>query len=105
MSQNVFEIVEFKLVQGVSESDLMPLSDAFQAFLQEQPGFLYRSLATHQNGNGYVDVSYWQSIEDLNMVEKAFKESEACIAFLKVIDEQSVTMTQHNIIAQTQCSS
>ncbi|NOU49879.1 hypothetical protein HG263_04930 [Pseudoalteromonas sp. JBTF-M23] len=104
MSQNIFEIVEFKLTDGASEADFLPLSDAFQNFLAQQPGFMYRSLATQQDKQGYVDISYWQSAQDLELCEKAFNESSVCKAFLTMIEKDSVLMTRHAIVAQTSCN-
>ncbi|MBD1582852.1 antibiotic biosynthesis monooxygenase family protein [Pseudoalteromonas sp. S16_S37] len=104
MSQNVFEIVEFKLANGVSEADFLPLSDAFQKFLTQQPGFMYRSLATQQDNEGYVDISYWQSAQDLDNCEQAFNSSTVCKEFVALIDKDSIVMTRHAIIAQTSCN-
>ncbi|BBN83594.1 hypothetical protein PA25_35790 [Pseudoalteromonas sp. A25] len=104
MSDNVFEIVEFKLAEGVSEADFLPLSNAFESFLAQQPGFMYRSLARGNNKAGYVDISYWQSAQDLEQCEKAFEGSTVCKEFMTVIDSESVVMTRHAIIAQTQCN-
>ncbi|MCF6436704.1 hypothetical protein [Pseudoalteromonas sp. MMG022] len=104
MSQNVIEIVKFKLAPGVSEQDFLPLNDAFQTFIDKQSGLLYRSLAKQPNNQGYIDVIYWQSMEDSKRTAEAFNNSTVCMDFLTLIDKQSVDMTHHMIIAQSTCS-
>ncbi|CAM4198459.1 antibiotic biosynthesis monooxygenase family protein [Pseudoalteromonas byunsanensis] len=104
MSQNVVEIVKFKLAPGVSEQDFLPLNEAFQAFIAEQPGLLYRSLAKQPDNHGYIDVIYWQSMEDSKRTAEAFNNSAACMDFLALIDKDSVVMTHNMIIAQSACT-
>ncbi|WP_105169848.1 hypothetical protein [Pseudoalteromonas sp. T1lg23B] len=104
MSQNVIEIVKFKLAAGVSEQDFLPLNDAFQTFIAAQSGLLYRSLAKQPDNQGYIDVIYWQSMEDSKRAAEAFNHSAVCMDFLTVIDKQSVVMTHNMIIAQSTCT-
>ncbi|KDM92469.1 hypothetical protein [Photobacterium galatheae] len=102
--QNVVEIVQFKLTSGVSESDLMVANEAFQAWVQQQPGLLYRSLAKDSESLIYTDIIYWESMAHAKAVSDAFPSTEVCQQLTQLIDRSSVGITHHTIVSQSACT-
>jgi len=104
MAQAV-EIVHFKLNENVTDTDFLKSNDAFEKFLNEQPGMLYRSLCKSNSTATYTDIVYWQSLEQAQVAQQAFFDSELCIEFAKCIEKDSVILDHLDILAQSQCDS
>ncbi len=94
MSENVVEIVSFKLFDHVSEADFVQSNDAVASFLKGQPGFLYRSLAKNEHTGSWTDIVYWEDQSKAEAAGKAFMEAEATRAMIKFINNNTVDM-QH----------
>lgn len=99
------EIVHFKLKENVKESDFLKSNDQFEKFLYQQPGMLYRSLCKSNSSATYIDIVYWQSLDQAQLAQKFFWDSELCIEFIKCIEKDSVILDHLDILAQSQCDS
>ncbi|MBE0370768.1 hypothetical protein [Pseudoalteromonas aurantia] len=104
MTTNIIEVVKFELASGVTEQDFMLANEEFETFLNAQPGLLYRSLAKQQNSSVYIDVVYWNTLNDATRVQQAFYDSPHCKKFMQLINEDSVELTHNRVIAQTACT-
>lgn len=102
--QNVVEIVQFKLSSGVSESDLMTANEAFQAWVLQQPGLLYRSLTKGSESQEYTDIIYWESMAHAKAVTEAFSGVAVCQQLNQLIDKASVAITHHTVVSQSACT-
>lgn len=72
MSGITVEWAPFTLAEGVSETDLLETSDAFQSeFLAGQDGFVRRELL-HAGGREWCDLVYWR---DPGAAERAFAKA------------------------------
>lgn len=94
MSENVVEIVTFKLFDHVKEDEFTQANDAMLSFLKNQKGFLYRSLAKNEQTKEWTDIVYWENQMNAEAAGKAFMESESTKAMLKFINNNTVNM-QH----------
>ena len=104
MSNHIIEVVKFELADGVTEQDIMAANEGLESFLNDQPGLLYRSFAKQQNSEIYIDIVYWDTLNDATRVQQAFYDSPQCQQFIKLIDQNSVALTHNRIIAQTGCT-
>ncbi|ESP94801.1 MULTISPECIES: hypothetical protein [Pseudoalteromonas] len=104
MTQNIIEIVTFKLNSGVTIEQLLEKSAAFEEFAEKQKGFIYRSLAQQANTDTFIDISYWECMEDNQHMQRAFEEVEVCKAFCALVDKESVGISHHGILQQSECT-
>ncbi|OUL56497.1 hypothetical protein [Pseudoalteromonas ulvae] len=103
MSTNAIEIVQFTLKQSADLAQFEQANSAFQQFIDQQPGVLYRSLATHPDTAQYVDVVYFETMADAKRIGDAFMKHPICQQFLQLIEKDSVTLARYNAVSQTPC--
>ncbi|WP_440053813.1 hypothetical protein ACSLBF_13065 [Pseudoalteromonas sp. T1lg65] len=101
MTQNVVEIVKFKLKAGATEADLLQINKEFNNWLHEQPGLLYRSLAKTSQSDEYVDVIYWETEAAAKAVAEKFETQPDCQHFTQFIDSDSVSISHSLILSKT----
>jgi hypothetical protein len=104
MSQ-VVELVHFKLNDGVSDESFLQSNAKFETFINAQQGMLYRSLCKSESSETFIDIVYWQSMDDAKNAQNAFFESDHCKAFMEDINKESVSLEHVNVLAQSQCES
>ncbi len=83
-----YEIVTYRLKDGVTASDYLSTGPKVEVFLKSQPGFFHRG-AGQVNDSIWIDVLTWRSKSDF---EKAFEKSAedpAIIEMTKMIDEST----------------
>lgn len=84
-SRLVIEWAEFELIKGVSEETLIKASEEVQnTFLKNQTGFVKRELLKGTN-NKWVDLVYWDSMEDAERAVKNVANSPACHAYFRLM--------------------
>ncbi len=90
--ERVLELVVFKLKQGVTREELLATNDALTSWARQQPGFISREQAYDAAGDRWIDMLWWQTIEDARAASEAALSSEACAPMFALIDEQSTLM-------------
>lgn len=103
MSNNAIEIVQFKLQENADMAQFNAANHAFQTYIDQQPGVLYRSLAKQSDKDLYVDVVYFETMADAKRVGEAFMENEICQQFAQLIEKDSVILERYNALSQTPC--
>ena len=103
MSNNAIEIVQFKLQGNADLVQFEAANAAFQSFIDQQSGVLYRSLAKQANKHSYVDVVYFETMADAKRIGDAFMENPICQQFTKLIDKDTVKLERYNAVSQTPC--
>ncbi|MCJ8338493.1 MAG: hypothetical protein MJK10_08465 [Pseudomonadales bacterium] len=93
------ELVTFKLAEGVKPEQLVATNDAMQAFLTQQPGFIYRSLSQDEDGQ-WFDIVYWLDQTSAKTGGEAFMRSAACAALMPLIDGPSVVMRHMDALSE-----
>ncbi|EPJ45071.1 MAG: hypothetical protein OFPI_37770 [Osedax symbiont Rs2] len=94
------ELVTFKLAEGVMPEQIVATNDTMQAFLVQQPGFIYRSLSQDEEGQ-WFDIVYWIDRESAKVGGEAFMQSAACAALMPLIDGPSVVMRHMDALSET----
>jgi hypothetical protein len=92
------ELVVFKLNEGVSRERFLGTNDAVSAWVSEQPGFVSRELAHDPEGDRWIDVIWWESLEDAGAAAELALTSESCAPMFGLIDRES-TLMLHGIPA------
>jgi len=100
MNNSVIELVTYKLKTGATKEQLSATHSAVNAFLEEQPGFMYRSLSEDSNGLLY-DIVYWQDMETAKIAGDAFMAHKAGQALVALTDENSISMRHMEAITET----
>ncbi|WP_104402712.1 hypothetical protein [Vibrio penaeicida] len=102
--EQVLEIVNYKVLDGVTESQLLEASDQITGFLKRSEGFLYRSLSYNQQKETWTDTVYWQDMEKAKAASKEFMTAPETQDYASKIEMESVDM-QHQIIkSDTGCT-
>ena len=91
---NVVEYASFKLKEGVSVPDFLLASDKMNdEFLSPRNGYIYRKLLV--DGDMWVDLVLWETMDDAQNAANAFGENEVgreYISFIDMIDFHHFTI-------------
>lgn len=64
MNNNIIEMAVFKVREGVTDTRVLGLSNAFVEVLKrEADGFIRRTLTKDCNQNRWVELVWWESME------------------------------------------
>ncbi|MEM8863091.1 MAG: hypothetical protein AAGD96_32675, partial [Chloroflexota bacterium] len=63
MSNQVLEVVVFKLAEGVSDEAFLQAAQGIEAWLETKPGFISRRLSNDGQGS-WLDLVEWKSMEE-----------------------------------------
>jgi hypothetical protein len=88
----VLELVVFKLDEGVSRAEFLATNDAVSAWISRQPGFVSRDLSYDADGDRWVDVLWWETMEAARTAAELAMTSEACAPMFSLIDMESTLM-------------
>ena len=99
-TNNVLEQIQFRLKENVLESDFILASDQINQWVQQQAGFIYRSLAKSTDGL-WTDIYYWNDMESADAANKVFPTVPECQALMSAILEESVIMQHLDIVSQS----
>ncbi|BDF96185.1 MULTISPECIES: hypothetical protein [Pseudoalteromonas] len=103
MTTNVIEVVNFTLNTDADLAQFHIANNAFQNFIDQQPGVFYRSLAKQPDTPLYIDVIYFATPTDAKRISDAFSENAICQQFAALIAKQSVQLTHYEVLSQTAC--
>jgi hypothetical protein len=95
---STIESVVVTLAQGHNEADFLKACVATEAFLHNQPGFLWRRIVKLNPGR-YMDILEWRSQTEADAAMKS-SMTEACMAdLMRTIDEGSVVVAHYPVVA------
>jgi len=81
----IVEVAPFQLAEGIDEATLIKASDAVQTdFLSKQSGFIKRDLLKGKE-NQWVDIIYWNSLQDAEKAIKNAEKSRACLKYFSLL--------------------
>ena len=88
----IVEITTFKLNPDVSQADFEAAASTVQhTFLEQQNGFISRTLTVSQDGI-WTDVVYWKDQQSVENTMKLSETSEVVLALMQLVDFNSVKM-------------
>jgi hypothetical protein len=88
----VLELVVYKLRQGVLREQFLGTNDAVSSWIREQPGFISRELVHDDDGDRWVDVIWWETLEQAAAASQRSMTSESCSPMFALIDMESALM-------------
>jgi hypothetical protein len=88
----VLELVVFRLDVGVSREQFLGTNDAVSTWISKQPGFISRELSYDAEGDRWIDVLWWDSIENAGAAAELALSSESCLPMFSLIDMESTMM-------------
>jgi hypothetical protein len=88
----VLELVVYKLHEGVSREQFLGTNDAVSSWIRRQPGFISRELVHDAEGDRWVDVIWWQTLEQAQAASERSMSSESCSPMFALIDLESALM-------------
>ena len=97
---HTIEIVTFKLNNNEEKSNLLATSPAMDEFLQQQAGFVYRSLS-HNEQNLWHDIIYWKDDESAYAGADAFQNSEVGKRMMPLIDGPTCEIVYMHGLSET----
>jgi antibiotic biosynthesis monooxygenase (ABM) superfamily enzyme len=101
MSDKVLELVMFKLAPGAQRERFMEASDAVSRWVSGQPGFISRELSHDAEGDRWIDVVWWRSLEEAQAAAERAMSSEDCAPMIAMTDMESVLMVHGDLVAST----
>ena len=88
----VLELVVYKLNEGASGEQFLGTNRAVSTWISKQPGFIWRELVYDGEGNRWVDVIWWETIEQAHAASELSMTSESCQPMFALIDMESALM-------------
>ena len=92
MESKVLELVVFKLRDGVSREQLLGTVDGVSEWASRQPGFISRELSYDADGDRWIDVIWWETMENAGAAAELAMSSESCAPMFALIDMESTLM-------------
>ncbi len=90
--RRVLELVVYQLHKGVSPEQFLGTNDAVSSWIRQQPGFISRELVYDAEGNRWVDVIWWATLEQAQAANERSMTSESCAPMFALIDLESALM-------------
>jgi Antibiotic biosynthesis monooxygenase len=88
----VLELVVFKLDEGVSRERFLATNDAVSSWIREQPGFISHELSHDAEGDRWIEVAWWKTMEEAHAAAERAMSSESCAPMFGLIDMESALM-------------
>jgi hypothetical protein len=88
----VLELVVFQLREGTTREQLLGTVDAVSEWVGEQPGFIARELLDDAEGGRWIDLVWWNTLEDAQRAAERAMTSETCAPMFSLIDMDSTLM-------------
>jgi antibiotic biosynthesis monooxygenase (ABM) superfamily enzyme len=88
----VLELVVYKLHERVSREQFLGTNDAVSGWIRQQPGFISRELVYDAEGDRWVDVIWWATLDQAQAASERSMTSESCAPMFALIDMESALM-------------
>jgi len=86
------ELVVFTLKEGTTREEFLATEAAASQWMQQQPGFISHELSHAADGDRWIEIAWWKSLEDAEAAAAAAMSSESCAPMFGLIDMESVLM-------------
>ncbi len=91
-ARSALELVVYRLRDGVSRETFLDTNEAVSAWISRQPGFVSRDLVHDGDGDRWVDVVWWETMEHAHAASELAMTSESCAPMFALIDMESALM-------------
>jgi hypothetical protein len=96
MLEIAVEVVQFKLLEGVSENEFLAASNIMMKELGSLEGFIDRALLKKEDGS-WMDLLHWESMDAATKAVKDALKLPLCLEYFKLIDESSMVMSHYRL--------
>jgi heme-degrading monooxygenase HmoA len=86
MSNELIEVVEFKLAKGTDEKAFLEASDTMMPDLRKQSGFIRRELLRDADGQ-WLDIIHWKSRAEFEQAGRNVMSIPSCLRFFEILDQ------------------
>jgi hypothetical protein len=90
--EKVLELVVFKLAAGVRRDRFLTTVDRVSHWISRQPGFISRELSYDPEGDRWIEVVWWSTLQDAQAAAERAMTSESCAPMFALIDMESTLM-------------
>ena len=94
----VLELVVFKLHEGVGREEFLATNDAVTEWASQRPGFISREQAYDADGDRWIDIIWWKSLDDAQAASTAAMTSPSCAPMFALIDDAATLMIHGHAI-------
>jgi hypothetical protein len=91
-SEQALELVVYKLNEGVSREQFLGTNEPVSAWISRQPGFISRDLVYDAEGDRWVDVIWWETMEAAHGASELSLTSDSCAPMFAQIELESALM-------------
>jgi hypothetical protein len=88
----VLELVVFKLKERVTRERFLGTDEAVSRWISEQPGFISHELLYDADGDRWVELAWWKTMDEAHAAAEKAMTSETCAPMFALIDEESSLM-------------
>jgi hypothetical protein len=88
----VLELVVFKLNEEASREQFLATETAASTWMSEQPGFISHELLYDAEGDRWIELAWWKTMEEAHAAAELANTSESCAPMFALIDMESVLM-------------
>ncbi len=88
----VLELVVYKLNEAVSREEFLATNGPVSTWISKQPGLISRELVYDADGDRWVDVVWWETLEQAHAAAELALSSESCQPMFALIDMESMLM-------------
>ena len=88
----VLELVVYQLHKGVSREQFLATNDAVSTWISKQPGFISHELCHDAEGDRWIELAWWKTMEDALAAAERAMSSESCAPMFALIDMDSALM-------------
>jgi hypothetical protein len=99
-TDRVLELVVYKLKDGVAQERFLETNEAVSSWISKQPGFVSRDLVYDAEGDRWVDVVWWETMETALSAGELAMTSDSCAPMFGLIDMTSALLL-HGVTAIT----
>jgi hypothetical protein len=97
------ELVVFKLNEGVTREQFLAAAEDVSTWISTQPGFISRELSYDAEGDRWIEVVWWVTVEHAQVAARLAMNSTLCAPMFAAIDKES-TLMLHGELAVTSTS-
>ena len=91
-ARKVLELVVFNLKEGVTRDQFLGTNDAVSTWISGQPGFVSHELLYDAEGDRWIELAWWQTLEEAHAAAEKATTSESCTPMFALIDMETALM-------------
>ncbi|MGH2822212.1 MAG: antibiotic biosynthesis monooxygenase family protein [Thermoleophilaceae bacterium] len=95
------ELVVFTLKGGTTREQFLATNDAASDWMQQQPGFISHELSYAADGDRWIEIAWWQSLETAEAAANAAMSSRSCAPMFGLIEMESALMLHGELAIPT----